>query len=161
MASKKKQKFPPMVIKGEVKWCKVFEPDNLSGKYCVDVKLTTAEDVNRIAATGIPIKSDADGSYIRAYSYAKDVEGNPVTFENVFDAGMNKWEHGKLIGNGSLCNVEFYPKPWEYGTGKEGVAARLMNLQVLKHVAFGVSQLKAEPEFIEAADESTPFAAAG
>lgn len=163
MASKKPtivKKAGPCVVKGLVKWAKVFEPDELSGKYNINVYLDNPAYVKQIAEFGIPIKSDADGSFFQPYAYAKDPDGIPIKFTNIFDAGMNPWEHGKLIGNGSLCNIEFFPKEWEY-KGKQGVSARLLRIQVLKHVSFGGTLLKAEPEYVDAADESSPFAVAG
>ena len=153
------KKYPPMVVKGIVKWCKVFTPDEMSGKYNLNVYLDETS-IKQIADLGIPIRSDEDGSFISPFAYSKDIDGNPVTFDNIFTAGMKKWEHGKLIGNGSYCAVEFYPKDWDF-KGKTGTHARLMNLQVLKHVAYGGSSLKAESEYFDAADETSPFAVAG
>ena len=39
------------------------------------------------------------------------------------------------IGNGSLCNVQFMERPWEYA-GKNGVSATLVGLQVIELVEY-------------------------
>ena len=149
----------PQVLQGLVYWCKVFEPDEMSGKYCLDLALS-ADGVKLCSELNIPIKNmnDDRGSYARFYAFAKDLDGNPVKFTEIFDAGMKAWDKG-LIGNGSLVNVEFYPKNWEYGN-KTGTRGTLLRLQVLKHIPYGAgTQLKAEPEYIDAADETAAFTA--
>jgi hypothetical protein len=39
------------------------------------------------------------------------------------------------IGNGSVCNVQYMERPWEYA-GKTGVTATLVGLQVMELVEY-------------------------
>lgn len=149
-------KHPSYVLQGLVSWCKVFEPDD-NGKYTLDLTLDK-KGIELMSKYGIPIKNkdDGRGTFASFQAYSKDPEGEPLIFsDKVFDAAMKPFTGG-LIGNGSLVNVEFFPKDWNY-QGKSGTSARLLSLQVLKHVKYGGSKLKVETEFVEASDESSPF----
>ena len=40
-----------------------------------------------------------------------------------------------MIGNGSVCNVQFMERPWEYA-GKSGTTATLVGVQVMELVEY-------------------------
>jgi hypothetical protein len=144
------------ILQGKVYWCKVFAPND-DKKYSLDLVLD-AKGVELLSKYNIPIKNadDERGSYATFTTYAESFEGEPISFkENVFDASMNLFNDG-LIGNGSLVNVEFLPRDWDF-QGKHGTSARLLKLQVLKHIKYGGSKLKVETAFVVPSDEASPF----
>lgn len=156
-----KKSYPMQVVEGTVHWCKVFEP-NQDGKFSLDITPTNQEGYDAFTKFGIEAKSkeDSRGQFFSLWQYGTGMEGEPRKME-VYDAAMNPWDPSKLIGNGSLIKIEFKPKEWEY-KGKTGMRGELLRLQVLKHVAYGGSLLKAEPEYTGGSSDETPkFAAQG
>lgn len=160
MANKQTTRYPLLSIIGEAYWAKVYEPDE-NKKFTIDVNLD-AKAVAIFKQYGMDVKNkaakgDTRGDFGTFWTYAFSQDGTPNKL-TIVDAAMKPFS--ELIGNGSLVKIEFQPKYWEYGN-KEGVRPSLLALQVLKHVPYIKSTLKAEPEYVEASDESSKFAAQG
>jgi hypothetical protein len=148
------------VKKHTVYWCKYQQPDN-NNKFTVDAVNLTADEVKFYSDLGIEIrnKDDERGSFVQFMAFGQTPKGDPVDFtNNVVDASLKKFTGGN-IGNGSVVNIDFVAEPWEY-MGKSGVRLRMFGIQVLQHVPYGGSNFKVEEEYIEASDESSPFAVA-
>ena len=68
------------------------------------------------------------------------------------------------IGNGSVCNVQYMERPWEYA-GKTGITATLVGVQVMELVEYEGSAGGDEFTYLERptaeitdeADENVPF----
>jgi hypothetical protein len=68
-----------------------------------------------------------------------------------------------LIGNGSLCNVQYMERPWEYA-GKTGITATLVGIQVMELVEYEggtggdeFTYLERPTAELEDKDEDVPF----
>lgn len=158
-----KKKFnKTYVLQGKASYFRYLTP-NEDGKYTLDLELDAA-GLKLAAELNIPIKSpkkegDTRGSFISFVSYSKDYDGNFIPFaEKVVGPDTKKFEGGP-IGNGSIVKVQFYAKDWEK-SGKTGTTARMTAVQVLEHVKWTPpSPFEVESEYIDAADESSPFTA--
>ena len=130
-----------MIVRGTSMWARVLEgqPNELSGKYQVDVCHLTDDTVSELEEVGVPIKNDEDrGNFVTAKA---------VRPPRVMDASRSAW-NGDLIGNGSTIKLSARPYDWTF-KGKAGIGLGLNQLMVVKHVAY------LEEEVLEA--EDIPF----
>lgn len=113
----------PVKVQAEIMWAFLDKPNELSGKYQVDLCNLSKGAVATLEGMGVSVRSKADqpekGHFITAKSVnypitTVDVEGNPVV--------------GK-VGNGSKGIALL--KPYEYTfKGKKGVAVGINKLVV-------------------------------
>ena len=136
-----------MIIRGTAQWASVFEPNEMSDKFQVDICNLNKDYVKALKDVGIEVKKGtgekADkGNYITAKSgkYAP----------KVLDRAGNVMDGSVLIGNGSEIKVSINPYEWSF-KGKSGVSAGLNSLMVTKLVEYGPSE-ELEPE-----DDEIPF----
>jgi len=68
-----------------------------------------------------------------------------------------------IIGNGSVCNVQYMERPWEY-SGRKGITATLVGVQVMELVEYHGNSTNDEFTYIEKPtaeiteqDEDVPF----
>lgn len=118
------QKF---TFTGKVKWAQVLKPNKFD-KYSLQF-YPSEEDRRAIKATGtrVGIKEDEDGFF---YTFRRDPTskfsgGAPTVTGN----------NGKLIGNGSVCEIELeiYDFKNDFGEGK---GTRLNSVKVLELVEY-------------------------
>lgn len=137
--------------RGQVYWAKTnYErPDEGFKGRRPNLQVTLIPDnPEEFTSAGVALKEGNDrvpGSHIKITT--KFIE-NPL---NVQDAHKNKLPHDFLIGNGSVCNILW--KPWKHD---DGVAATLLGVQVIDHVAY-----VPEGPFDEVKDGGFDFSAAG
>lgn len=123
------------VIKGKVKWASVQAPNTkFTPQWTIDVVLEK-DEAKKLKSAGFNVKKDKDGDIIlKCKKNVMRKDGTQNSPPRIVDAGKNPFK--ELIGNGSVCNVQYNPVDWEYA-GKKGVSANLVGVQVLEHVAFG------------------------
>jgi len=128
----------------KVEWCYLVDPDLKFGKsqWCVDVRLP--EDMAKsLKEVGFNVKytgdkkkfKEGDELYYFLKCYRKTMTGKgPLDPPKVLDA-MAQPMDGKLVGNGSTCNVKIWAK---YITVNEEVhlPARLTKIQVVELVEY-------------------------
>tara|TARA_E500000305_G_C3846418_1_gene154148 strand:- start:37 stop:489 length:453 start_codon:yes stop_codon:yes gene_type:complete len=123
-----------MIVRGTAQWASVFDVNQLSGKYQVDICNLDKKTVKDLEKHGLTIKKGTDdkkeyGSYItaKASKYAP----------KVLDNNAEPMDGSVLIGNGSKIKASISPFSWTYApTGKSGVSASLNSLMVLKLVSY-------------------------
>jgi hypothetical protein len=90
-------------------------------------------------AKGIKLKENDAGE--KVYRFRRKVERADGNGENnpplVCGPGGKDDPWDKLIGNGSVCNIQYAFLPYNNKFGK-GVTVDLKGVQVIEHVAFGV-----------------------
>ena len=130
-----------MIVRGTAQWASVFEPNNLSGKYQVDI-------CKNLKAVGIDVKKgEGDKADKGDFITAKSGKYKP----NVMDRKKNKWDEDTAIGNGSEIKASIKPYEWTF-KGKSGVSPGLNSLMVLSLVAYDEDdELEAED------DDDIPF----
>lgn len=125
----KQSKF--LKVHGKAYWACVHRPNELSGKYQVDIALTDNKLINELKELGLNVKESNDerGNYITAKS------NFPI---KVVDSAVNAIPDTVLIGNGSkiIASIKAYPYNFK---GREGVGAGLQGLQVVELVEYGNS----------------------
>jgi hypothetical protein len=113
----------PVKVQADIMWAFLDTPNQMSGKYQVDLCNLTKGAVEALEGMGIPVYSKADkpekGHYITAKSFnypikAEDMEGNPITAK---------------VGNGSRGIALINPYQYSY-KGKKGVGAGINKLVV-------------------------------
>ena len=123
-----------MIVRGTARWASVFDVNQLSGKYQVDICNLDKKTVKDLEKLGLTVKKGEDekkeyGLYITAKSgkYA------PMVLDN----NAQPMDGSVLIGNGSKIKASVNPYSWTYPpTGKSGISAALNKLMVLKLVAY-------------------------
>ena len=131
------------VVKGKVSWCHVQQPDQYD-KYsvCVGIPKELAKEFTDKGVGGIRFEKgtkkpqkDEDGNIVWQFkTNAIDKEGNKKKPIPVVDARKNPFKD--LIGNGSVCKVQYNINDWKFG-GKTGTSAYLNAVQVLELVPYG------------------------
>lgn len=127
------------VITGNVKWACVQTPnEKYEPAWSVDV-IVDSDKAKELHAQGLNVKKDKDGDIIfkvKQKVFRKDGARNQPP--RVVDG--DKQPVLSLIGNGSVCNVQYRARPWEYA-GDSGVSADLIAIQVVDLVPYegGVS----------------------
>ena len=143
------------VVKCNVMWAHVQAPDDYD-KYsvCGYISKELAKELTDQGATGIrkdkagKVEKDENGNIMWQFrTNALDKEGNKKEPLRVVDKGKNPFT--KLVGNGSLCNIQYTISEWEF-KGKKGIGSYLNAVQVLDHVAFGGAEDEFEDEDPEA-----------
>jgi len=130
-----------MVIQGKVKWCSVQQPNDKFPPpvYVTDVVI---DDTTAAMLKGLNITvKDNDGEFsVKAKRKQFRKDGSLNTKPNCVDAKKQPFE--KLVGNGSLCNVQVNVYDWEFA-GKKGTSLDFVGLQVLEHVSFEGDEFEA------------------
>jgi len=164
------QNSPTYVIRGTLDWAKVLGKPRLNtyteeNEWSVDV---TPNEEGRaiIKKAGITDKlrdpKDNDSRKetflsFRQKELRKDKSGNMVANQpiKVVDAGGNKWDETKMIGNGTIADVKFTVK--DNGKGRpKGVY--IQAIRVLQHVPYEVQEfapLSSDDEYF-AGSEGSP-----
>ena len=140
------QNSPTYVIRGTLDWAKVLGKPRLNtyteeNEWSVDVT-PNAEGRAIIKKAGITDKlrdpKDNDSRKetflsFRQKELRKDKSGNMVANQpiKVVDAGGNKWDETKMIGNGTIADVKFTVKDNEKGRPK---GVYIQAIRVLQHV---------------------------
>jgi hypothetical protein len=113
----------PVKVQADIMWAFLDTPNQMSGKYQVDLCNLTKGAVEALEGMGIPVRSRDDqpekGQFVTAKSFnypikAEDSNGAPITAK---------------VGNGSKGIALI--KPYEYSyKGKKGVGAGISKLLV-------------------------------
>lgn len=119
----------PVKVQAEVMWAFLDQPNQLSGKYQVDLCNLSTEAVNKLKQIGVNVRTKPDqpekGHFVTAKSVnypikAEDKDGNPI--------------NGK-VGNGSKAIALL--KPYEYTYQKKtGVAVGVGKLIITDLVLY-------------------------
>ena len=116
----------PIKLKAEVMWAFLNKPNEMSGKYQVDLCNLSAKAVGALEEMGIEVKSkEGKGSYITCKST------RPIA---AYDDGGSQIE-GDILGNGSKAAVIITPYAWSF-KGKKGVSPSLRKMVVTHLVPY-------------------------
>ena len=121
-----------MIVRGIAEWASVFEPNNLSGKYQVDICQLDKTAIKDLKSVGIDVKKgEGDKAGKGAYITAKSSKYAP----KVWDRKKNEMHGHELIGNGSEIKASIKPYEWSF-KGKSGISPGLNSLMVLSLVPY-------------------------
>ena len=111
----------PVVVSCEIHWPFLNKPNEMSGKYQVDVGKLSSKAVEVLSNMGIEVhnKGDDRGNYVTVKSKHPIVPAFSNT-DSVDSA---------LIGNGSKANAALKPYHWDF-KGKKGTSASLSKLLI-------------------------------
>ena len=134
-----------MIGRGVAQWAHVFEPNQLSGKYQIDICNLDKDTVKQLEAVGIDVKAgEGDKSDKGRYIIAKSGKYAPKIVDRRGDVMGGE----TLIGNGSQVKASIRPYEWNF-KGKAGVGAGLNSLMVTSLVEYvGLDELEPEHEDI-------------
>lgn len=140
-----------MIVRGTAQWASVFEPNELSGKFQIDVCNLNTETVKSLKSVGIDAKKGTgDKADKGRFITAKSKKYPP----KVMDRRAQAMDGSILIGNGSEVKVSIRPYAWTFGD-KTGVGAGLNSVMVTSLVEYGGSEeLEPEDDFD---DNEVPF----
>jgi len=111
----------PVVVACELHWPFLNKPNDMSGKYQVDIGKLSSKAVDALSAMSIQVRNKGDdrGNYVTVKS------NHPIT--PAF-SGMDAVDSA-LIGNGTLANAALKPYHWDF-KGKKGVSPSLAKLLI-------------------------------
>tara|TARA_R110000782_G_scaffold69277_2_gene139421 strand:- start:1048 stop:1452 length:405 start_codon:yes stop_codon:yes gene_type:complete len=113
-------------VKAEVMWAYLNKPNEMSGKYQVDLCNLSDKAVGALEEMGIEVKTkEGKGKYITCKSQ------RPIA---AYDDGGTLIE-GDILGNGSKAAAVITPYAWSF-KGKKGVSPSLRKMVVTELVAF-------------------------
>lgn len=113
-------------IKAEVMWAFLNKPNEMSGKYQVDLCNLSDKAVGALEEMGIEVKTkEGKGAYITCKST------RPIS---AYDDGGTPLE-GDILGNGSKAAVIITPYSWSF-KGKKGVSPSLRKLVITELVPY-------------------------
>lgn len=128
-----------------VRWVQIQSPDTrYDHQWSLDALLTKeqakklAADAKKVHTKGIKIKKDDDGQLF--YKFSRKVQKSDGSGENSQPVCIDghKTPLTCLIGNGSVCNIQYNIFDWKNKFG-EGAGIDFMGIQVLDLVSFGGS----------------------
>jgi len=113
-------------LKADVMWAFLNKPNEMSGKYQVDLCNLSEKAVCALEEMGIEVKSkEGKGAYITCKST------RPIA---AYDDGGSQIE-GDILGNGSKAAVIITPYAWSF-KGKKGVSPSLRKMVVTHLVPY-------------------------
>lgn len=144
-----------MILKNcKVKWAKLVKPDEMSGKWSINLYLT-AEQLSNLKAEGIEPKIDKDDvPFVQATRKTKSTKGNEFDPPRVVDVSRKPFT--KNIGNGSVCNVIVSIYDWEFNK-KKGKGLWLEAVQVVDLKEHAGTEDFDEPAGAEINEDGLPF----
>jgi len=127
----------------QVRWAQIQAPDTrYDPQWSVDALLTKeqakaiSDAAKKVHKKGVKIKKDDDGQLY--YKFSRKVDKADGSGENKAPRCIDGQKNPvtDLIGNGSLCNIQYSVFPWDnkFGTG---VGIDFAGIQVLELVSFG------------------------
>ena len=137
----------PIIRSVPVRWASVLKPNTqFEPVYEVEVVLTKdqATELMRqskeidVKGKGLKIKKNEDDGTLSIRFRRKQFR--PDGTENVPPVAVDrdgKTSFTKLIGNGSICNVQYGIVQYKHPKFGEGVTTDFKGIQVLEHVQFG------------------------
>ena len=116
-----------VIVEGVLEWSHLAKPNEMSGKYQVDVCQLDKKAVKALEAAGLVVQDGA--------AKGKEVKGHYVTPKatravTVVDAKKNAFNDLESIGNGTRAKVAIRAFPYNF-KGKEGIGAGLQAIQIL------------------------------
>lgn len=133
---------------GTAFWAFLSKPNEMSGKFQMDLGLLDAAAIKSFKDAKISVKKDdkyppGDEKYRGNYVTLKAGDEFPPA---VVDAKKQPLPTGVLVGNGSKVKVVFNAFEWTF-KNKSGISAGLQAVQVLDLIPFearGISELEEE-----------------
>jgi len=122
------------VIDATLFWANLVTPNDMSGKYQVDLGQLTPEAVATMKSWGIPIKqddgtdADADGKGGKPNKGAFVTAKSNYPIKVVFKAGISEVDPA-VIGNETMAKVKINPYDWKF-KAKTGTSLGVSKLQV-------------------------------
>lgn len=115
----------PVKIEADVMWAFLTEPNEMSGKYQVDLCNLNAEAVKALESLGLTVNNkEGKGFYITAKSTreikASDAQGNPIKVK---------------IANGSKASALITTYSWNW-KNKTGLSPSLMDLTITNLIEY-------------------------
>jgi hypothetical protein len=122
-----------MIVRGKAMWPFLYERNDLSQKYQVDICNIDAKTVKQLEAVGIDVKTgEGDKADKGRFIIAKSAKYPP----KVVDRSGDVMDETVLIGNGSGIKASIRPYEWNF-KGKAGVSAGLNSLMVTSLIEYG------------------------
>lgn len=143
------------VVRGTVMYQALNKPNDLSGKYQIDLCQLDKKAVKTLEGLGLEVHDGDKKGKEKHGRYITPKANRQVT---MVDADKNSWDVEQLLGNGTLVNA--CVRAYEYNhMGKSGVAVGLQAVQVLEHVSYDpAGAFVKEPEFVkEPSEDDVPF----
>lgn len=136
MAKPKSEAFASRIVTGKVYWASITEP-NTTFEPAYQVDLCLDENTKKLVESdGLTVKNKGDerGDYVTLKRKVMKRDGEKRQPPRVTDSHCNPWD-GKLIGNGSICNIKYTPYEWN-AAGRSGVSAFLDAVQIINLVEY-------------------------
>ena len=144
------------VIEGVLEWAHLQpgKPNELSGKYQVDVCQLPAATVKELKGLGLEVQDGAKKGKPDKGFYVTPKATKAVA---IVDSKKTKFEDAERIGNGTKAKVAIRAFPYNF-KGKEGIGCGLQAIQILDLNEYSPAGMFAEEEGFVAEPTQTAFA---
>ena len=135
-----------LTVSGILEWAHLTpgKPNEMSGKYQVDVCQLNAADVKALEAAGLEGRDGKDKGKPEKGRYITPKAGKPLT-SGIVDAKCNPFDGADRIGNGTHAKVAVRPFDYTY-KGKSGVGCGLQAVQILDLIEYAPAAMFGEEE---------------
>lgn len=124
-----------VVIEGVLEWAHLAKPNEMSGKFQVDVCQLDKSAIKELKAAGLEVQDGAKKGKEGKGFYVTPKATRPVT---IVDSMKNSLDCADAIGNGTKAKVAIRAFDYNY-KGKSGVGAGLQAIQVLNLVEYSAA----------------------
>lgn len=137
-----------VVVDGTLEWAHLTpgKPNEMSGKYQVDVCNLDAKNVKLLKGVGLIVQDGKDRDKAEKGMYITPKATRPIT---IVDSKRNPFQGEDRIGNGTKARVAVRAFPYNF-KGKEGIGAGLQALQILELQEYNPTSMFTEEEGYEA-----------
>lgn len=132
----------PIVVNAEAYWANLTTPNQMSGKFQIDLSNLSEAASEALKAAGVNVKNKGDekGNFVTCKS------NNVIRY---YDKGGDEMT-GVLVGNGSKVKAILSTYDWTSPTGKKGRSASIRKLVVSELVEFEIENAVGDVDLDEA-----------
>lgn len=114
-------------------WANLYERNNMSGKYQVDLAELNNAQVEKLEDLGVTVrnKNNEEGNFVTAKSKNYEIKAYDKNGDEI---------KGTAIGNGSKATVLFDTYSWRSPTGQKGVSVSIKKLVITDLVAYDANE---------------------
>lgn len=133
-----------VVVKGEAMWASLFERNEMSDRYQIDICKLDKDAIKAIESIGIEVKKGEGEKADKGHFVTAKTKRLP----KVTDSARNPWPHKMVVGNGSTVKCSISAYDWRYQK-KSGVGCSLNSVMIIDYKPYeGADDLDQEEGFV-------------
>ena len=136
----------------KVMWAAIHKPNEMSGKYQMDITGLSKEAVKELKGLGVDVKEGGKEDKAQWGHWVTAKSNYALKPELLVSKSKQLMPDGTELGNGSVCNVAVHTFDWTFKT-KKGTSVGFDAVQVLELVEFSSAAVGEFPQLEEPSEE--------